>query len=118
MRCENCHAEIGFWTSLRQSVPYRFHCFRCNARYKVSAPFLHVLFILAISVFAGMLLVFRAGLAELGFLFIVPFTAFMVGVWFVIEFILYRHIAGRGRLIVMEKAVKGHVGQMGGATGE
>jgi hypothetical protein len=115
MRCDNCHAEIGFWTSLRQSVPYRFQCFRCNARYKVSAPFLHILFILAISVFAGMLLVFRAGLVEFGSFFIVPSTAFMAGIWFVIEFILYRYIAGRGRLIVMGKAVKEPVG---GATGE
>ncbi|HQG31702.1 MAG TPA: hypothetical protein PLA83_07225 [Deltaproteobacteria bacterium] len=118
MRCENCQAEIGFWTALRQSIPYRLQCFQCNARYRVSAPFLSVLFIAAVFIFAGLLPVFKAGFEEFGPFFIAPFAAFTIGVWFVIEFILYRYIAGRGRLTRIDKTGQESVNPAEGSTGE
>lgn len=118
MRCENCQAEVSFWAVLRQSIPYRFQCFKCKARYKVSAPLLSILFILAIMIFAGLLPVFKVGLDEFGTFFIAPFMAFMISVWFIIEFILYKYIALKGRLVRIGKAVEEPAGQAGGSAGE
>jgi len=118
MRCENCQAEIGFWTALRQSIPYRLQCFQCNARYRVSAPFLSVLFILAACIFAGLLPVFKVGFEDFGSFFVAPFAAFTIGVWFVIEFVLYKYIAGRGRLTRIDTAGRESADQVGGPAGE
>jgi len=74
--------------------------------------------VFSIIIFAGLLLVFKVGLDEFGTIFIAPFMAFMVSIWFVIEFILYKYIVLRGRLVRMDKAVEEPAGQAGGSSGE
>lgn len=110
MRCENCYAFVSFWMALRQSIPYRFQCFACNARYRVSAPYMNVLFIASIIAFAGMLLCFKIGFEEFGYLFVAPFMVLTVGVWLTIEFAMYKYIFSKGRLIRLDKVGQEPVG--------
>ncbi|HNY64006.1 MAG TPA: hypothetical protein PKM41_01125 [Deltaproteobacteria bacterium] len=101
MRCENCQAELTFFMALRQAVPYRFRCFRCNARYRVRAPRLGLFLLGMTAAFVALAYEFATGMSEHGASYILPFMTVAVLVWLLFEYLLHRHIASNGRLVRM-----------------
>jgi CXXC-20-CXXC protein len=96
MRCENCQAELTFSMALRQAMPHRYRCPRCNARYRVQAPRLNLILMGVIAVFIALVFQFAAGMAEHGTSFIPPFMIAAALIWFFFEFLLHRYITRSG----------------------
>lgn len=102
MKCESCQSEITFFMALRQALPHRFRCPRCDARYRVKAPRLGLIVTGIIAIFAVLVYQFALGMSVHGPSFIIPFLIVTVMIWLVFEFLLHRHITLNGQLIRLD----------------
>ena len=53
-------------------------------------------FVAVVILFAGLTLGFLIGLEALGITFAIPFIAFVIGVWFMLELWIYKYISRKG----------------------
>lgn len=96
MNCKNCNAEITFLMALKQLSPFRFKCSACKAKYKVSTPGMMAIFVGVVGLSFGLAVGLCNVTETLGVRFTIPYIAFIIGVWLVLEAWTHKYISRRG----------------------
>ncbi len=97
IKCMKCGEVCSFFTSIKQTTPFKYICPNCKTKYQLKTPWMKSILCGVILLFLSLTIGLLYGGEKYGFIFLIPYFILMVVTWLVLELWVHNYIAQKAQ---------------------